>query len=290
MNLNHLAVFRAVAERRSFSGAAKALGADKAHVSRVVSALEQALGVVLLARSTRKVTLTPAGDGLLALVRGPLDALERAGPSIAERVKAPSGVVVLATTKDLAQVVVAPLLPAFRARYPDVSVQLRVGQELESFDDPSLDLALRVGKQSSSDVRVRKLGDLELGFFAAPRYLAARSHPRSLDDLAQHETAWPFDPKNKRAGFGGIATPAPSFACDDFTVILEFARAAGGIVVLPAHIAMRSARDGELSRVLPEISLGAAPLYLVTRRQRPLPARIEALSAHLAEHAKLRLR
>ncbi|MBL8680450.1 MAG: LysR family transcriptional regulator [Myxococcales bacterium] len=290
MNLNHLAVFRAVAERQSFSGAATALGADKAHVSRVVSALEQALGVVLLARSTRKVTLTPAGEGLFALVRGPLDALERAGPSIAERVKAPSGVVVLATTKDLAQVIVAPLLPAFRARFPEVSVQLRVGQELESFDDPSLDLAMRVGRQSSNDVRVRKLGDLELGFFASPRYLAARTAPRALADLAQHETAWPYDPKSKRSSFGPTRTPAPSIACDDFTVILEFACAAGGIAVLPTHIAMRAARDGELSRVLPDIALGAAPLYLVTRRQRPLPARVQALSAFLAEHAPLRLR
>ena len=104
MNLNHLAVFRAVAEHGSFTAAARALAADKAHVSRVMKALEDTLGVVLVSRTTRRVSLTPAGDGLLALVRGPLDLLERAGAAIADRANAPTGVVTLGTTPDLARV------------------------------------------------------------------------------------------------------------------------------------------------------------------------------------------
>lgn len=279
MNLNHLAVFRVVGEEESFTAAARRLGADKAHVSRVVRALEDAVGVVLVTRTTRRVRLTPAGEGLLAIVRGPLDALARAGTTIADRTKAPTGIVTLTTTPDLARVLVAPLLPAFRARFPEVSVRLRVGPEIESLADPSLDMALRVGAETERDVRVRKLGELEAGFFASPRYLAARGAPKDPKELHAHETAWPYG--TKKVSFGGGNQPPPSIACDDFAVVLEVARAGGGVVVLPAHLAKAHVREGALVRLFPEVSLRFAPLYLVTRRERPLPARVEALRAHL---------
>ena len=281
MNLNHLAVFRAVAESGSFTAAAHTLSADKAHVSRVVRALEASLGVLLVTRSTRRVTLTPAGDGLLALIRGPLEALERAGTTVSDRAQTPAGVVTLSTVPDLARVLVAPLLPGFRARFPEVSVRLRVGSEVESLSDPDLDLALRVGVQTGADVRVRKLGELEAGFFASPRYLAARGTPREPTDLAGHETTWPHGAQ--KASFqGSSAAPAPSIACDDFAVILEVTRAGGGIGVLPLHLARAHVLAGALVRLFPAITLRGAPLYLVTRREGPLPARVEALRAHLA--------
>lgn len=280
MNLNHLHVFRAVAEERSFTRAAKRLRADKAHLSRVVRALEDSLGVVLITRTTRSVALTPAGEGLLATVRGPLDALDMASRTIAERAKTPSGVVTLATTPDIARVLVAPLAAGFRARYAEISLRLRVGPEVEGLSDASLDLALRVGAQTNPDERVRKLGELEAGFFASPRYLAARGSPRALKELLAHETLWPHGVP--RSSFsGGAPPPPPKVACDDFAVILAIARTGGGVGLLPKHLAKSEVREGALVRVLPEVTLRGAPLYLVTRRERPLPARVEALRAHL---------
>lgn len=279
MNLNHLAVFRAVAAARSFTEAAKLLAADKAHVSRVVRALEESLGVALITRTTRKVGLTPAGEGLLAMVSGPLEVLERAGTTIADRTKAPSGLVTLTTTPDLARALVAPVLPSFRARFPQVTVRVHAGPDVKSFADPSLDLALRVGQQRERDVKVRKLGELEAGFFAAPRYLAARGTPRAMTDLAAHETLWPFG--DKKASFGAGKTPPPSIACDDFAVVLEVARAGGGVAVLPTHLAKLPVLEGALVRLFPDVVLRGAPLALVSRSQRPLPARVEALKAHL---------
>ncbi|MBS2011367.1 MAG: LysR family transcriptional regulator [Deltaproteobacteria bacterium] len=282
MNLNHLRVFRAVAERGSITGAARALGADKAQVSRVVRALEASLDVVLVTRSARTLALTPAGEGLLATVRGPLDALEGATAAVAERAKAPSGVVTLSTTPDLARVLVAPFVPAFRARFPDVSVRMRVGPEMETFADRTLDLALRAGKQTDPHLRVQKLGELAAGFFASPRYLAARGTPRRPEELEGHDTAWPDG--GKRASFRGKGPPPPaSVACDDFTVILEVAKAGGGVAVLPIHLAKLHVREGALVRLFPEVVLRNAPLFLVTRRERPLPARVEVFRAHLIE-------
>ena len=140
-------------------------------------------------------------------------------------------------------------------------------------------LALRVGQQRERDVKVRKLGELEAGFFAAPRYLAARGAPRAMTDLAAHETIWPFG--DKKASFGAGKTPPPSIACDDFAVVLEVARAGGGVAVLPTHLAKLPVLEGALVRLFPDVVLRGAPLALVSRSQRPLPARVEALKAHL---------
>ncbi len=280
INLNHLAVFRSVADHKSFTGAARALGSDKAHVSRVVRALEASLGVALVSRTTRSVELTPAGDGLLAMVQDPLDALRFASKAIADRTKTPSGRVTLATTADLARDLLAPLLPSFRARFPKVFVEIRVGSHVESFRDPTLDLALRVGRQTDRTARVRKLGRLEAAFFAAPRYVSARGEPRSLAELATHETAWPIA---KRVSFQGRdSPPAPSVGCDDFATVLAFARAGGGVALLPTHLARVHLRDGSLVRILPNVAVPEAPLYLVTRDARPLPGRVEVLRAHIA--------
>jgi DNA-binding transcriptional LysR family regulator len=270
-----------------FTRGARSLGADKAHLSRVLRALEASLGVSLLTRTTRTMTLTPAGEGLLALVRGPLATLEQAGVAIADRARAPSGVVSLTTTVDLAQVLLAPLVPAFRALFPEVTLRLRVGQELESFGDPSIDLALRVGKQTGASLRARKLGELVAGFFASPRYIAARGVPGELRELAGHDTAWPH--ASRKHSFGGARTPAPTVSCDDFSVLLELACAGGGVVVLPMHLAAPRVREGALIRLLPQVALRSAPLYLVTREQRPLAASVEALRSHLAANIPLLL-
>jgi DNA-binding transcriptional LysR family regulator len=286
MNLNHLALFCAVAEHKSFTAAAKILRLDKAQVSRAVAALEASLGAPLLTRSTRRVELTPAGEGLFAIAREPIEVLARATTSVARSAKTPSGWVTLETTHDLAQMVVVPLLPSFRKRFAKVSVRIRVSSSLASFDDPTLDLALRVGRQRRHDLCIRRIGEIEAGFFAAPAYLAMRDMPRTLSDIGSHETAWPFDDSSQHKSLSLGRVPAPSVACDDFRTILDFARVGGGIVVLPLHVAAQAVREGALVRVLPEHRLGRAPLYLVTRRQRPLPARVEALSEHLAANAR----
>jgi len=282
MNLNHYAVFLAVAETRSFTRAAERLGADKGHVSRVVRALEEALGVVLVARTTRSVTLTPAGEELAAAVARPLGDLERVGKSLADRPVAPSGTVTLTAPPDIGRALVAPLLPAFRVRFPAVRLRLLLGAELVRLADAKADLALRVGKIGEGGVKARRLGELEAGFFASPRYLARRGTPKAAADLAPHDGLWPTRPRKK-----SFATerepPPPAIDCDDFGALLELARAAGGVAVLPLHLAQRDVAEGALVRVVPEVVLRGAPLFLVTAKERPLPPRVGALRDFLVE-------
>lgn len=288
MNLNHLAVFLAVAQTGSFTRAAKLLGLDKGHVSRVVAALEQSLGVVVLSRTTRAISLTPAGEQLCARIAAPLAALESAGASLVDRPTTPEGLVTLTTTPDLGRALVAPLLSAFRARFPAVRVRLLLEAKVVSLQEARADLGLRVGPMPAGSLKTRKLGQLEAGFFGSPRYLAARGIPREPSELAKHDGLWPA--ANRRRAFAtSLAPPPPTIDCDDFGALLEVARAGGGIAVLPTFLAARDVAHGALTRVLPELSLRGAPLNLVTARERPLPPRIAALRDFLAEAVPLAL-
>lgn len=283
MNLNHYAVFLAVAAARSFTKAAERLGADKGHVSRTVRALEEELGVVLLARSSRHVSLTAAGEELAASIAAPLADLERAGRAIVDRPVTPSGLVTLTAPPDLGRALVAPLLPAFRTRFPAVHVRILLGPELVRVGEAKTDIALRVGKVGETGARVRRLGELRAGFFASPRYLAVRGAPRSRAELGRHDGLWPSRTHGRKSFATEGTPPPPAIDCDDFGALLELARAGGGIAVLPLHLARREVAHGELVRVVPELVLRGAPLYLVSAKERPLPPRIAALRDYLVE-------
>ncbi len=283
MNLNHLAVFLAVAETRSFTKAAERLQLDKGHVSRVLRSLEESFDARLVERTTRSVELTPAGLELAAHVAGPLAALERADRSMRDRPATPAGLVTLTTTPDIGRMLVAPALGAFRARYPAVRVKLVLEQRVTSLSDGSIDLALRVGKVGPAGAKARKLGELSAGFFAAPRYLAARGTPTKRNQLGSHDGLWPVQPKRKSFTDAG-APPPPAVDCDDFGALFELARAGAGVAVLPLFVAARDVVLGALVHVLPDEVLRGAPLYLLSTHDRLLSASTRALRDHLATH------
>lgn len=284
MNLNHLQVFAALAQTRSFTKAAVRLGADKAHVSRVVRALEGALDVVLVTRTTRQVALTPAGQQLFERVVGPLAELEGASSHIEDRRRTPAGLVTLTTTPDLGRTLVAPLLPSFRTRFPLVRLRLRLEASVVHLPEAGADLALRVGPLRGT-VRARRIGELTAGLFASPRYLALRGEPKRREDLGAHDGLWPSAPK--KASFAvASAPPPPAIDCDDFGALLELSRAGAGIAVLPLFLVARDVASGALVRVLPEIAFRGAPLSLVTVVERPLPARVSVLRDFLVEHLR----
>lgn len=281
MNLNHVAVFLAVAEHRSYTRAAEKLRVDKGQVSRIVKALEDELGVVLISRTTRSVMVTPAGTDLVARASDPIAALHRAAKALVDRPVAPSGEVTLATTPDIGRTLVAPWLPAFRARYPAVRLKLRLDQSLVNLAEVEADIALRVGKAGAGGLKARRLGELTAGFFASPRYLSARGTPRSQSELSGHDGLWPMLPKRQSFAMNG-APPPPVIDCDDFGALAELARAGAGIAVLPRYLAARDVAQGTLVEVVRDLKLPSAPLFLVTPKERPLPPRIGVLRDFLA--------
>lgn len=276
-NLNHLAAFQAIAQAASFTKAAHRLGMDKAHLSRVLRALEQSLGVVLLTRTTRTVSLTAEGERLLQQISDPLQRLAAATAGVPDRQAAPSGEVSLATTPDLGRTLLPPLLAAFRTQFPLVRVRLSLEQEVVGLQQSRSDLALRVGRARAGALKVRRLGELRAGFFASLRYLTQRGTPVTVKALGAHDGLWPLARPGRRSFASAGPPPPAAISCDDFGALAALARAGCGVAVLPLFLARADVEQGLLVRVLPGVALGGAPLSLVTAPERPLPPRVAAL-------------
>lgn len=286
--LEPLRVFHAVAEARSFTLGARRLRIDKSNASRIVRALEREIGTALLVRTTRTVRLTPEGEGLFQRIAGPIAALEQAVAAIPERDAVPTGTVALTTTPDLARSVVAPALVGFRARYPGISIRLVVAAEVVDLARERVDLALRVGDPGPKSHVARKVGELEVGMYAAPSYLERRGAPETIATLGAHDGLWPVPPRDQRTFYR--QPPPPSVECSDFAVLAELARAGAGVALLPTFVAARDVAAGALVRVARDMVFSSAPIYVVSRPERPLPRRIALLRDHLVETLSPRTR
>jgi DNA-binding transcriptional LysR family regulator len=280
MELNRVLVFLVVAQERSFTKAATRLHQDKAQVSRTIKALEASLGATLLLRTTRATRLTPEGEVLFRRV-GPLVAeLERALGAVPEEVSVPSGDVRITTTPDLGRGLLAPALLSFRQCFPAIRVKIVLTHDLVDLSTAGVDLALRVGRPGKSKtVIAQKLGEVQAGFFASPGYLERRGVPARLEDLRSHDGLWPI-PSAKQRAFAASAS-RPVVECADFDLLAELARLGAGVALLPLFLAGREVSAGGLLRVVPEVSYGGAPLYLLSAPSKSLPKRVSALREHL---------
>jgi DNA-binding transcriptional LysR family regulator len=184
--LHQLALFVRVVESGSFSKAGRELGLSQPSVSRAIAALERRLGVKLLARTTRQISTTDAGQALFGRAREAMAAIDEAEDAArgADRL---SGLlrVALPTTYGARQIV--PLLPAFLARHPQLRIDLMMSDRYENLIAEGADLALRVGGQPDSSFVTRKLASGRRLFVAAPSYLARHPAPARLADLARHD-------------------------------------------------------------------------------------------------------
>lgn len=282
VDLAVLPVFVAVAREASFAGAARRLGLDRSRVSRVIATLESALGQVLFVRTTRSVRATPEALELLERVEPALatlhGALDRAGDRSSD---APRGEVVVTSSPEVARELVAPLVPGFRTAHPGVHVRLVATESVLDLAKHGIDLALRLGRPGQGSGVARRIATLGAAFYAAPSYLERRGVPRGPDDLARHEGLWPSPPRGT-AAFGGSRDRAATAAVTgDFAFLAAVARAGGGIALLPSFLAEDDVARGQLVRVLDGPTAMRTPLYLVTRSERPLPARVTALQRTL---------
>jgi DNA-binding transcriptional LysR family regulator len=183
--LQQLAIFVRTVETGSFSKVAREFGLSQPSVSRTVAALEERLGVKLLTRTTRQLSLTDAGEALLSRAREALAGVEEA-ENAARGADRLSGIlrVALPATYGVRQIV--PLLPAFLERHPLLKIDLMMSDRYENLVAEGADMALRLGNQPDSSFVARKLAASRRLFVASPGYLARRGTPKSLADLSHH--------------------------------------------------------------------------------------------------------
>ena len=289
IDLNRIAVFVRVVEAGSFTAAAAALGLPTSSISRGVAKLEDELGVRLLNRTTRKLSLTEGGRHFFQRMQAVVTETEAAAQEVAGIAGEPRGLVRLTAPLDLGVQHLPAIIGKLRARHPGIEIELSLTSRRVDLVEAGIDLAIRGGRLDDSSLVARKIGASDLGIFAAPAYLATRGRPRALGDLVRHECLlyggragrlpWRFvGPRGDEA-----VAPAAAVVCDDMLFLREMALAGHGLALLPAQSVAGLLAEGRLLRVLPKHAVKGGWLYLVWPSRDLVPARVVAVRELLAE-------
>jgi DNA-binding transcriptional LysR family regulator len=278
-----LRLFDAIVERGGISAAARKLGREKSTVSRDLAALEERLGVRLLHRTTRSVSLTEAGSILLAYARRVVEEIEHAEQALEALSDEPRGVLRVTAPYAIVRFVLAPRLQAFQDRYPDLSINLDSTTQVLDLVEQGIDVALRVGELPASTLVARKLCDAQQILVATPAYAAARGLPSGPLDLGGHRLielgnavdggAWRmFGPD----GTETAAAVAPRLAAADPGIVIDLALQGLGIACAPDLYCAEPIAKGTLVRVLPGHHRGFRPVHAVYPSRRQLTPKVRA--------------
>ncbi|MCE4061999.1 LysR family transcriptional regulator [Pandoraea sputorum] len=286
-----LAMFAKVAEEGSFAAAAREMGVSVATVSRGVARLEDRLGARLLNRTSRQLALTEFGRTLCEKAGEIYRQAEAAEGAAREMSVQPRGLVRLAVPMSFGLRWVAPLMPEFFRRYPDVQVDLHLSDSTVDLVADGFDAALRIAALPDSSLVARRLCAVTQFVVASPAYLAREgrpAHPRELVDrpcmsyaYRARSDVWRF---TNDAGDEELVTPVGPLRVTNSDALLPMLLEGLAISELPEFIAAEYLSDGRLVAVLTGWSLTKGGLYFVTPSARARPAKVSALSDYFAEH------
>jgi DNA-binding transcriptional LysR family regulator len=281
--------FVAVADALSFRRAAASLGLTPAAVSKAVQTLEATLGVTLLERTSRAVSLTRDGELFYERCKGAVAAVSGARAEMASARKAPHGEAVISAPFVLVSVVVAAIV-ALRHRHPRLLVRLQVSDRIASFSADRVDVAARIGEGEDESLHARKLRGTRWTTVASPAYLARRPAPAQPADLDAHECLVFVGPNGRPRAWHfstGAVVPRAVLETDHGPAMLDAARAGVGICQVFDLMVEDELRRGSLVRVLPELAVAGPALTAVwsaSRRAHPnVRAIVDALGAAFAD-------
>lgn len=288
---NDLLLFARVADEGSFSRAGERLGLPKSTVSRRVAALETQLGERLLLRTTRKLSLTDLGHGLLAHARQVADEVEAAAALAQHRQAEPSGKLRVSMPGDFATGVLSQMLADFVMRHPAISLEVDLSPRRVDLIGEGYDLAIRMGELSDdATLAARRVAELSQGLYAAPAYLKRRGTPAEPEALMAHDTLQILtrqaEPKPwvlEREGQRWEGLPPARARANSPELLIRMVRAGAGIAMVADHFAEPYVAAGELVPLLVDWYAPRAPAWAVFPGRRLMPARtrvfLDALEA-----------
>lgn len=281
METETLRLFVAAAERLNISAAGRTLGLAPAMASARLAKLEHELGAELLHRTTRKVSLSQEGAAFLPYAREILAQSEAARAALGLNAERPTGTLRFAAPSSFAQLHIMPLLPAFHAEYPDITLDLRLSDTRMDLIEGSFDLALRSAPLQDSSLRGRKLGDDTRILCAAPEYLGRRGTPMTPDNLDGHDLlSWGSTaPRDLADGSRRFTLDPARMTCrtilDDGTAQRIATLAGGGISINSLWSVSHEIRVGRLVHLLPEWRLADdSVLWLIYPRSNVLTPKV----------------
>jgi DNA-binding transcriptional LysR family regulator len=285
-----LVVFHAAVKHSSYVKAAEELGLSASGVSRIVTRIEERLGVRLVQRTTRKFSLTEAGSTFHARTLQVLADLAEAEAEVQQTQLHPRGTLKLSASIVFGQLYVAPLLDSLLTRFPELSVELTLTNRFVDLIEEGIDLAIRIGALEDSRLVARRLCTNKRVLVASPAYLKRRGKPKCTDDLDAHEcvifTGFSKPREWKLLGPSGPVTVAVSgrVATNNVEVLTSTAKLGHGITVGATMSVGPALLSGELVRVLPDYEFEPTAIFAVYPSNRQLSIKVRAAIDFLVEN------
>ena len=288
-----LQIFVRVVEARSFTKAAQTLHISKTTVTQSIQQLEARLRVKLFNRTTRQVRVTAEGAAYYERVVQLLAELEDADSSVSNATAQPKGRLRVDVPSPLARMLLMPALPAFHSRYPDIQLEMGVSDRKVDVIGENVDCVVRGGELTDLSLTARRMGDLALGVYAAPSYLAQAGrplHPGELDGTHHRIVGYL---RSSLGTVGSIVLRSERenvevrgryvVAVDDGNAYLAAGVAGMGILWLPRYMAEPHVKSGELQPLFESWHLDPMPLYVAFPSNRHVSAKVRVFIDWLAE-------
>ena len=279
MFLNSIDIFLKVVEFTSFTQAARALGLPNSTVSLRVTQLEEALGVTLLHRTTRKVTVTDTGKAFYNRCVQAMGEIELAKDEASQASESPQGLLRVTAAIDLGHTILPPLIKRYTQECPNVTVQLICHNQVLDLIEENIDVAVRVGNLKDSTLKSRKLGESIVSLYTSPDYIAKHGKVNSPEELHKHEflafsglthTILKNHKLKKEYNFKFTS----KIMCDDPQAMKSFLTEGMGIGLHTSFHTAEDIKDGTLVKVLPDWIIDSAPMYCVYPGQRFLTKKL----------------
>jgi DNA-binding transcriptional LysR family regulator len=287
MDLNEMIVFAKVVEAGSFVGAARELGMPKSTVSRKVSELEARLDARLLHRTTRKLSLTDAGNTYYQHAARVVALAEEGERAVFELQQTPRGL--LRATAPMNVPYLGPIVSRFLAREPEVQVELMCTDRVVNLVEEGFDVAIRAGRLADSSLIARSLGVVRTYLVASPSFLRRNRTPKVPQDLASLACILFLAQPNHgtwrlQSPAGEVSVPVRGrVVVNDFDIVHEAALAGLGVAMLPVHRCADDLREKRLRRVLGDWCAHEVPLHAVYPSARHVAPALKAFLDHLQD-------
>ncbi|WP_053149485.1 LysR family transcriptional regulator [Pseudomonas sp. Pf153] len=288
-----MTVFATVAQEGSLSAAARALGLTPSAVSRIIARTEQRLGTRLLLRTTRAITFTIEGEAYLRAARRILADMAEVEEAIADQ-GVPKGRLRVSAALGHGRQTIVPLVAAFSARYPNIVIDLNLGDEVVDILAGQADVAVRFGHLPDSPLTARKIGETGQVVVASPRYLERHGTPQEPEELLSHnclrfnfrraEPNWPFI----RNGKAFSLKVSGNIECSSGEALARLARVGAGIARIGEFSVAEDLRRGDLVSLLDAWNPGdREPIHAVFVGGAAMPARVRVFVDFLVEHHRM---